>query len=409
MNPLPMVWADLKSMRGVAFVSIALIALAVAVGVAIGAQERALRIATARAADDFPILIGAAGSVTQLVLTSVYLQPEALPLMDGAILDQIAGDPRVAEAAPIAFGDVVLGYPVVGTTADFVTRWGRLSLVEGRNFSVAGDAVVGADVKLRLGQTMTPSHATTVHVRALGVEDTEDIANEHAGVIYRVVGRLPRLNSPWDRAVLIPVESVWTTHGLSNGHTSDRIGFPFEAAHLPGVPAVVVKPRQVFQAYQLRSDYRKDGRIAVFPAEVLVALYHTLGDIRQILVTASVLNNVLVFLAILMLLITLVGLRRRRYAILRALGASRGYIALVVWLGSTALLATGALVGLGLGWLGAKAVAWVIEQQTGLVLQVGVNASEWLIAVGMAGLGSVIALIPALVALRGDVSKSLRA
>ena len=39
------------------------------------------------------------------------------------------------------------------------------------------------------------------------------------------------------------------------------------------------------------------------------------------------------------------GLRRRRYAVLRALGASRGYILLCVWLGA-ALILTGNLVNL---------------------------------------------------------------
>ena len=62
MNPLPMVWADLKAMRLGGLIAVGLIALAVALGVAVGAQERALRQASARAADDFPLVIGAPGS-----------------------------------------------------------------------------------------------------------------------------------------------------------------------------------------------------------------------------------------------------------------------------------------------------------------------------------------------------------
>ena len=148
MNPFPILLADLRAMRLSAALIVVLIGLAVALGVAVGAQERALRQASARAAADFPLLIGAPSSQTQLVLTAVYLQPEALPLISGQTLNALLNDPRVAEAAPLAYGDVVTGYPVVGTTAAFVTRWGRLSLTEGRVFASEGEAVVGADVTL---------------------------------------------------------------------------------------------------------------------------------------------------------------------------------------------------------------------------------------------------------------------
>ena len=46
-------------------------------------RPRALREGSARAADAFDLLIGAPGSETQLVLTSVYLQPASLDLIDG--------------------------------------------------------------------------------------------------------------------------------------------------------------------------------------------------------------------------------------------------------------------------------------------------------------------------------------
>lgn len=409
MNPLSMVLADLRAMRGAALMSIILIAIAVAIGVAIGAQERAIRSASARAADDFPILIGAPGSTTQLVLTSVYLQPEALTLMDGGIFPRLLADPRVDAVAPIAFGDVVLGYPVVGTVADFVTRWGHKPIAEGRNFAKEGEAVIGADVRLALGASITPSHGVAGHHQHFGVEDDDEVEHRHVGIVYHVVGRMPRLGSAWDHAILIPVESVWETHGLGNGHTDEsHIGPPFEVASLPGLPAVVVKPKQVFQAYQLRTDYRKAGTTAVFPAEVLVSLYHTIGDIKDVLVIASALNNVLVFLAILMLLVTLVNLRRRRYAVLRALGASRTYVALTVWLGAALLLSLGAVAGLGVGWLGAQAVATVIAEQTGLRLTIGIGLNEVALVGVMALLGSALALIPAALAWRRPLVEALR-
>ena len=123
-NPIPMVFADVRSLRWLAWSVPILVALAVAVGIGVAAQERMLRASSARAADDFDLLIGAPGSPTQLVLTGVYLQPEALPLVDGATLNRLAADTRVAAVAPLALGDVVQGYPVVGTTPNFAGTMG---------------------------------------------------------------------------------------------------------------------------------------------------------------------------------------------------------------------------------------------------------------------------------------------
>jgi len=260
-----------------------------------------------------------------------------------------------------------------------------------------------------MGQAITPSHGVAGHHQHFGVDDEEEHAHRHEGVSYTVVGRLPRLGSPWDRAILIPVESVWKTHSLGNGHKDEsHIGAPFDAAHLPGLPALVVKPKQVFQAYQLRTDYRKAGLLAVFPAEILVSLYQTVGDIRDVLVVASALNNVLVFLAILMLLVTLVSLRRRRYAILRALGASRAYVALVVWLGAAILLAFGAFAGLVTGYVGAHVVAALVAAETGLQLSISIGGNEAALVALMALMGSLLALVPATIAWRRPVAESLR-
>jgi putative ABC transport system permease protein len=409
MNPWPMVKADLRAMGGSAAFVVLLVALAVAIGIALGAQERGLRQGTARAADDFDLLIGAPGSQTQLVLTSIYLQPEALQLIDGAILNRLVADTKVAAAAPIAFGDIVHGYPVVGTTLAFASRWGRIGAAEGRLFAAEDEAVVGADVRLSVGDGVTPSHGVGEQARP-GEETEAEHEHRHEGVVYRIVGRLPRLGTPWDRAILIPVESVWETHGLGNGHASDPapIGPPFDAAKVPGVPAIVVKPVSVAGAYQLRGQYRSGATMSLFPAEVLVSLYHIVGDVRDVLVLASVLNNLLVFAAILLLMATLVTLRRRRYAVLRALGAPRVYILLVTWVGATLLLTAGCVAGLGLGWLASFGVAAVVEARTGLRFASGLGWPE----VRLAGLlilsGGALALVPAMAAWRQPVAEGLR-
>jgi putative ABC transport system permease protein len=409
-NPWPMVGADLRSLRWIAWAIPLLIAIAVAIGVAVSAQERALRAASARAADDFDLMIGAPGSQTQLVLTAIYLQPEALPLLDGAILNRIAATAGVRDFAPLAFGDLIHGYPVIGTTQNFASRWGRVAPTEGRVFAAEGEALVGADVRFPLGAQLTPAHATAGRRAPAGVESAEEGRHRHEGVRYTVVGRLPRLGTAWDAAILVPIESMWEAHGLGNGHAVDSapLGPPFDAKPVPGVPAIVVKPRSVADAYALRGQYRQGGTMALFPAEVLVALYQTLGDIRDVLVFASSLNDVLIFAVTTALLLALAGLRRQRVAVLRALGAPPSYVLLTNWIGAAAILVAGCVAGLLLAHLASAIASRIIAAHTGLHLAGAIGVGDAAHVGLLVVLASLFALVPALAVYRTPVAETLR-
>src|SRR5262249_18501918 len=107
-------------------------------------------------------------------------------------------------------------------------------------------------------------------------------------------------------------------------------------------------------------------------------------------------------------LLALAGLRRRRYAVLRALGASPFYILLSVWLGAALILAAGSISGLLLGGLVAWPARPPVEQRTGLGLFVGIGLPEVLGVLGLILVGSLLALLPALAGFRTPVADSLR-
>jgi len=89
-NPLPLVLAEMRRNPLGSTAIVVLIALATACGVVVSAQERALRAASTRAAERFDLIVGAAGSPTQLVLTTVYLQPAPLDLLPAETLRDLA-------------------------------------------------------------------------------------------------------------------------------------------------------------------------------------------------------------------------------------------------------------------------------------------------------------------------------
>jgi putative ABC transport system permease protein len=425
MNPLPLALAELRHNRAAVLAVAVLIALAVSLGVAVSAQERALRQSSAAAAEPFDIVVGMPGSQTQLVLTSVYLQPAALELVPGSVLQRLQGTPGVGYAAPIAFGDYLGTSPIVGSTAALLTLGGSRSMAEGRPFEKVHEAVVGAHVGAKTGDVFEPMHGEPDRAAGVGA------AHVHHGFKYTVVGRLSPTGTPWDNAIIVPVEAVWLVHALPSGHPGAAahhtgpagdaaehddddeenaipIGPPWLESEMPGVPAIVVKANSVGDAYRLRAELRGGGTTAVFPAEILLDLYSTLGDARDVLAIISIAAQGLVIAAVLLAVFAVLAARRRQLAVLRALGASRGFVFALVWCQVMAMIAAGAVIGLGLGWVGAQAIAHIVEARSGLAVAATVARPELLMMFALMLVGALLAVVPGVFSYRQPVSEGLR-
>lgn len=410
MNPFPVVTADLRRNHLLAWVTIVLMAVSVATGIVVISQERALRQGSARAADDFDLLVGAPGSSTQLVLTTVYLRAQAIPLLAGKLLAATSQAPGVRYAAPIAFGDNWQGHAIVGTIADFASRGGSLQPSEGRIFSRRGEAVVGAAVKLGLGATISPAHGAHHNDEPPDEDAHADFA--HSAVHYTVVGRLPARHNIWDTAILVPVEDVWGVHGMAMGHGSEgsqHIGPPWESSSLAGVPAIAIKPESVAAAYQLRAQFSNAGSIALFPAEVLNDLYLTLGNVRDLMSLLAVTTQVLVVAAVLMALLVGFLARRRQFAVLRAIGASRSYVFTVVWMEVTLLVLAAAVLGTLLGWVSSLGFAHWMQTRLGFDMPVQLGWSEGVLVGGLVLSGSLVGTMPAWLTFRRGIAEGLTA
>src|SRR5688572_4981343 len=192
MNPLPVTIALMRRHAVICAAFVILIALAVGLGAAITAQERALRQGSARAADRFDLVVAAPGSATDLLLKVVYLQPGSVELLQGEPLRRLMSESRTEFVAPIGFGDSIEGDPIVGTIAALVEHLAAGKL-EGRSFERVDEAVIGSASPLRIGDRFQASHGHG--------PEAED-SDYHPQDVH-VVGRLPPTGSPWDRAVLV--------------------------------------------------------------------------------------------------------------------------------------------------------------------------------------------------------------
>lgn len=398
---MPLVAALLWRFRWSNLLFCGLIAVSVGLGVALVAQERALRQGTAKAADKFDVILAAPGDQIRMLLAAVYLQPTDAPLLRGDLLARLQDDPQIDLVAPIAFGDSHDGAPVVGSTAQFVEHLSG-PLAEGRMFAREDEAVAGALASVEVGQGFTPVHG---HGPAAGGE-------AHDGVTMRVVGRMAPTGSPWDLAIVVPVESVWSVHGLANGHApaaGDRLGPPFDPEYFPGTPAFLVRADEIWKNYAIQARYDDEGVMAFFPGAVLARLLGLLGDMREMMSVMAVATQALVAAGVLAGLVALTRLFSRRFALLRALGAPRRFVFAVVWSYAAALIGAGCALGLVFGWGAAQVVSRIVTARTDVAVAPALGFAEAHLVAAFFSLATLLALLPAFGAYRRGVAEDLRA
>jgi len=394
----PLLSALLRRQVWVSVVFTMLIAVSIGLGVGLIAQERGLRQGTARAADKFELVIAAPGSEITAMLAAVYLQPSAIPLIDGPTYAQVAAHPNADLVAPLAFGDSYENAPVVGSTPAFVDYLSE-GLAEGRVFATETEAIAGARTPLAVGDSFTPQHG-----------QGNEAEGAHGGFEYQVVGRMPLTGSPWDRAYIVPAESVWMVHGLANGHApgwDGTVGGPFDPDYFPGTPAALVKADSLGGAYVMQAQFNTDRTMALFPGTVLSRLHALMGDIRQVMSILAIVTQVLVTVGVLAGLMMLTRLLARRLALLRALGAPRRFNFALTWSYAVTLIVLGAGLGLALGVLLTRAISGVITDRTDILVTASLGWSELHLVGAFVSLTALLALIPAWLTMTRPVVRDL--
>ncbi|MFV0548938.1 MAG: ABC transporter permease [Limnobaculum xujianqingii] len=400
MIPFKIIYADFKRLWGGTLILTLLIATAVAFSMVVNLQERALREGSARAADRFDLIVGAAGSETQLVLSSVFLQPSLLPLLPHHYLDELKQHSLVESASPLAFGDSYKGMPIIGTDDDLLRDRDIQYGNDGQNHrdSVFGSeygAIVGAATGLSIGDKVIPIHGQ------VGSEG----AHQHESVNYTVTGVLPASGDAWDKAILVPITAVWAVHDAQKheNHADDEIHH-----HVGDVSAVVVKPKSIAGAYQLRSQYRSGESLAVFPGEVLTRLYGTLGDARQVLSLMTIGTQVLVVIAILMVIVVHLEQRQRQFGALRAFGAPQRGIVTLIWCGLMLMMSIGIMLGVIVGYLATLWISQRISSLYGMKLPVSIQPEDGLLIAVTWGIIGVVLLLPAILIYRHSPAQALK-
>lgn len=236
-------------------------ALPLSLNLLLSASERELM---ARA-ETTPLVVGARGSDLDLAINSLYFATVPPDPITMAEVDQIQTS-SLAIAIPLHTQFQARNFPIVGTSLDYFDLR-QLSVAEGRNFSILGEAVLGADVaaalNLKSGDTLVSSP-----------ESVFDF-----GGIYplkmNIVGVLEKAYTADDNAVFVDVKTAWVIQGLGHGHQD--LEQPDDRDVVLGqTDTVVTANAQLEQYNQIDADnlgsFHFHGSMETFPLTAIIAV-----------------------------------------------------------------------------------------------------------------------------------------
>lgn len=378
--------------RFLSLLTVCAVALTVAFIVLLSLSRDSVEQGAKKGYGPFDLVIGAAGSETQLVLNTFYHIGAPTGNIPLTVLQQVKQDEEVDKAYAMTTGDNYKGFPIVGLDpAYFVTRYGERNLQEGALYKHTGETIVGSYVAeslgLKVGDTFSGAHGLVQEHEA--VEDHHEANHEdgeehaHESFRYIVAGILPALHTPDDRAVFTTVDYAWAVHGLA----------PEERE----ITAVLVKPASLLGAHDLKEAFDgTNGVQATYTSKAVSDVLNAVDQGSRLLGVLTALCVLLAAIAILLSLIAAVGERTKDVGLLRLLGKSKVYVWLTLTSEGMLVTALGLFLGLLLGHCGAYLLKDAIFAQAGIQIEpYHWTSDHWLIVIGTLSIGLLSSLGPA--------------
>jgi putative ABC transport system permease protein len=379
------------------FVTAAGIALACGLLMCVWMVKTQSQAAFTQTTTGFDAVLGARGSKLQLVLNAIFHLEASPGNVAAADYDMIRRHPMIKTAIPIAVGDNLRGYRLVGTVPELFTN---VEYAPGKKFVVrAGGRVFAADAKeavagsfaaqrlnLKVGDTFRPFHGLAFDPKAEHADD------------FTVTGILEPTNTPVDRVVWLPLRGLQTMSGHDPKTATD-------------VSAVLLQLRTPVAGLQMDMMYNKQGNRLTFayPVGAIIAeLFGKIAWFDQVLALVAYLVALVAAGSVLASIYNSMSARRRDLAILRALGARRRTIFGAVLAEAASIGALGAAAGFAVYFGLFAGVANLIRAQTGVVLDVGAGHPVlWICPVAMVALCALGGVVPAVKAYRTPVAETL--
>lgn len=418
MNLIKISWSNVCSKPLNTALSVMLLAFGVIVISLLLLLDKQLSEKFNRNIKDIDFVLGAKGSPMQLILANVYHVDAPTGNIDIEEAQKIVRNPMVKEAIPLAYGDNYEKWRIVGTTFKYPDHYG-CTLAQGRVFQAPFEVAIGANVAretgLKVGDTFVSMHG--YDNESAGGDD-----NHHHEHPFRVVGIYNASDCAIDNLILTQIESVWIVH--DHDHGEEEEGAKYEAANdslaalddghsdhhdaHKEVTAYLIKKRNPLAAMMLANAVRNTKMQLADPAIEMNRLNANFGLGMDVLKAVAVLIMLLAFASIFISLYTSLKERRYELALMRTMGGTRFTLFALIQLEGLLLVVLGCLIGLGLSRAALLVLSHFIEANFHYsVNDLGILPEELILVAGTVAVGVVASLLPALRALKMDISKTL--
>ena len=159
-------------------------------------------------ADATPLVIGAKGSSTDLVINTLYFEQEEIEPIKLLKVEELNSS-ELGYGIPILSVFKARGFPIVGTDLDYFS-FRNLTLSTGRNLQYVGECVLGSEVAKKLDLSVGDALVSSP-------ENFIDLAGIYP-LKMKIVGVLEVSNTPDDTAVFTDLKTNWIIMGLGHGH-----------------------------------------------------------------------------------------------------------------------------------------------------------------------------------------------
>ena len=213
-------------------------------------------------AEYYDIIIGPAGSSTQLAMNTMFFTDKPLGTISYEYVEELRADMRINKAVPFTMGDSYNGAKIVGTEPFFLEN---KTLAEGEMFGEKFECVLGSAVAKKYGLSLGDELITS-HGLAEG-------GHAHESNPLRVVGILKQTNTSYDNVIFTAVETVWATHdhgGEEEHAEEEHTQEEHEHEEHGEICAILVKTKSFNHYNAVKTKYGADSKLLVInPSEVL--------------------------------------------------------------------------------------------------------------------------------------------
>lgn len=335
----------------------------------------------------YDVVIGANGSSTDLVMSTMFFTGTTTDTISSEIYDELKANKNVREVVPFATGDNYKGSLIVGTEASFLSS---KKLIEGETFKEAYDIVLGYNV--------ASENNLSVGDKVIGSHGVSESAHSHENTPYTVVGILEKTHTAYDNTLFTKTESVWKTHEHHDEHEENE----HEEHH--DYTAILVKTTNPGIALNMISELNKRGGVlAANPSTVLRDLLNSIDLVKNIVYVLCGVIAVMSFVIIYMITLMMMQDVRKDVSLMRLLGLQRKNIMGIIFFQNIIVSIIGVIVAFGLTRI-ALILTNNITASVGIVMNYSkIYSEEYLIMLAVI----VISMIPTFISLKKMFERSL--